>query len=79
MTVHPTLANRGQQITVQLGEGSNAQQVSVINSNGQTIQQIPVEPGQHEVRINTSNLNTGMHFLNALGHDNQTTSKIIIK
>lgn len=76
MRVFPSPAGHSQDITVELGDNTSASEVEVINSLGQTIQRIPVQPGQREVKINTSKMGSGVHFVHRKGHK---AAKIIVR
>ena len=76
MSVRPTVANRGQDITVELGDGTQASELEVVNALGQTVKRVPVQPGQREVRINTADLGHGMNLINSR---KQGAVKIIVK
>ena len=77
--VFPSVADRSQTLTVELGEGSNATQVQVVNAAGQVVNSIAVQPGQREVHLNASDLGSGMHIVGARSRDKQGTCKIIVK
>lgn len=76
MSVRPTVAERGQDIIVELGEGSQATELQVVNTLGQTVKRVNVQPGQREVRIDTSDLGRGMNFVGSR-HDGAV--KIIVR
>ncbi len=76
MSVRPTVANRGQDITVELGDGTQASELEVVNALGQTVKRVPVQPGQREVRINTADLGHGMNLISSR---KQGAVKIIVK
>ena len=61
--VFPTVAERGSDITVQLEEGTNAREIVVVDAMGREVKSVPVAQGQHEVKINTSDLGHGMGFV----------------
>ncbi|MBR1850251.1 MAG: T9SS type A sorting domain-containing protein [Bacteroidales bacterium] len=76
LSVFPTLVGRGNDITVEFGEGSNASQINVVNSLGQTVKTVPVQQGQRSVKVSTSNLSQGAHFITTRGNQ---TQKIIVR
>lgn len=76
LRVFPTPASREQEITVELGDNSSATEIEVINTLGQTIQRIPVQPGQNEVKINTSKMGSGVHFVHGNKHK---VAKIVVR
>ena len=79
MSVFPTLVNRGNDITVDLGENSQAREIRVVNSLGQTVKTVNVRPGQSEVKINTNDLSNGVNFINALSGKANNTYKIVVR
>lgn len=79
MRVSPTIAEQTDNITVELGEGSNAKEIVVVNGNGQVVKQIPVKNGERQVTINAGSLNRGLNILNARGAKGNNNCKIIVK
>ena len=79
MRVSPTIAEQTDNITVELGEGSNAKEIVVVNGNGQVVKQIPVKNGERQITINAGSLNRGLNILNARGAKGNNNSKIIVK
>ena len=61
--VFPTVAERGNDITVQLEEGASAREIVVVDAMGREVKSIPVAQGQREVKISTSDLGSGMGFV----------------
>ncbi len=78
ISVFPTVANRGQQITVELGENSNATEITVVNELGQVVKRVPVN-GQSSVVIPTTGLGSGLNILNTNNAKGNGGCKIIIK
>lgn len=78
MRVSPTIAEQTDNITVELGEGSNAKEI-VVNGNGQVVKQIPVKNGERQITINAGSLNRGLNILNARGAKGNNNCKIIVK
>lgn len=79
MNVFPTVAHRSQPITVQLGEGNNASEVSVIDATGRTVQRVAIQPGQREVVIPAATLPRGLNVVNARNAQSQASYKIIVR
>lgn len=77
--VFPSLVDRSQEITIELGEGNNATEISVIDANGRVLETIPVQAGQREVKIPASKMGHGLNLLNANDRQRQATKKIIVK
>ncbi len=77
MKVRPSVADRDQQVTVDL-EG-DAREIQVVNAAGQTIKRIPVGEGQRQVVFNTRGLNSGVNMVHARGKGKDVTRKFIIK
>lgn len=79
ISVFPSIVNRSQQITVELGEGNNATEVTVINGLGQVIKRMPVEEGQRQVTIPAQELNSGLNVVNTRTQQGQGSCKIIVR
>lgn len=79
MNVFPSLARRSQPITVQLGENSNATEVSVVDAAGRVVKRVSVEPGQREVVIPASELPRGLNVVNARNGQAQSAYKIVVQ
>lgn len=79
ISVFPSIAHRNQQITVELGEGNNATEVTVVNSLGQVIKRMPVEEGQRQITIPAQELNSGLNVLNTRTQQGQGSCKIIVQ
>lgn len=79
ISVFPSIANRGQQITVELGEGNNAKEVIVVNGLGQVIKRVPVQEGQKQITIPTQELNRGLNVVNSRTQQGQGSCKIIVR
>lgn len=79
MNVFPSVAHRSQPITVQLGEGNNASEVSVIDATGRTVQRVAIQPGQREVVIPAATLPRGLNVVNARNAQSQASYKIIVR
>lgn len=78
-SVRPTVMERGQEIIVELDENTNAREIDVVNTLGQTVKRVPLAAGQREVRINSAELGSGMNFINTRTPEGQGTVKIIVK
>ena len=79
ISVFPSIARRNQQITVELGEGNNAKEITVVNGLGQVIKRMPVEEGQREITIPAQELNNGLNVLNTRTQQGQGSCKIIVQ
>ena len=79
ITAFPTMPTRDQQITVDLGEGTNAHEITVVNGLGQELKRIPLEEGQRTVTIPARELGRGLNVLNARSDCNQGNCKIIVR
>lgn len=79
INVFPSVADRSQTITVELGEGNNATEIQVVNAVGQVVKTVPVQPGQREVQLRASDLQSGLHIVGARSQDAQGACKIIVK
>lgn len=79
MTAFPTLPTRDQQITVELGEGNNAREITVVNELGQVVKRVPVQEGQREVVIPARDLSTGLNVLSARSKQGRGSCKIIVR
>lgn len=77
--VFPTIADRSQEIIIELGEDNNASEISVIDANGRVINAIPVQPGQRVIRVPASKMGRGLNLLNARSNRGQATRKIVVK
>ena len=78
-SVFPTLVNRGNDVTVDLGANSQAREIRVVNQLGQTVKTVNVRPGQKEVKINTRELNSGVNFINIFNSKANNTYKIVVR
>ena len=78
LKVFPTLLNRSQEVTVELGEGNNAKEVTVVNNLGQVVKRIPVEEGQRTVTFPARDLR-GLNVVNTRSNKGQGSCKIIVK
>lgn len=78
MSVFPTLLNRDQQVTVELGEGNNAREITVVNNMGQVVKRIPVENGQRTVTFPANDLR-GLNVLSTRTSKGRGSCKIIVR
>lgn len=78
ISVFPTVADRGQQITVELGEGNNATEITVVNELGQVVKRVPVN-GQSSVVVPTTGMGSGLNILNTNTAKGNSGCKVIIK
>ena len=79
ISVFPSIARRNQQITVELGEGNNAKEITVVNGLGQVIKRMPVEEGLQQITIPAQELNNGLNVLNTRTQQGQGSCKIIVQ
>lgn len=79
ISVFPSIVDRNQQITVELGEGNNATEITVVNSLGQVIKRVPVQEGQRQITIPAQNLNSGLNVVNTRTNQGQGSCKIIVR
>jgi hypothetical protein len=79
MAAFPTMPTRDQQITVELGEGNNAREITVVNELGQVVKRVPVQEGQREVVIPARDLSTGLNVLSARTKQGKGSCKIIVR
>ena len=73
------MADRSQQITVELGEGNNAKEITVVNSSGQVVKRVPMEEGQREITISARELGTGLNVVNTRTEQGSGSCKIIVR
>ena len=78
LKVFPTLLDRSQQITVELGEGNNAKEVIVVNNMGQVVKQVPVEQGQRTVTFPARELR-GLNVVHTRTSKGPGSCKIIVQ
>lgn len=79
ISVFPTMPTREQQITVELGEGNNAKEITVVNSLGQVVKRVPVQEGQRQITIPVQGLNSGLNVVNTRTEQGQGSCKIIVR
>lgn len=79
ISVFPTMPTREEQITVELGEGTNATEITVVNSLGQVVKRLPVEEGQCTVTIPARDLGSGLNVVNTRSNKGQGSCKIIVR
>lgn len=79
ISVFPTMPAREEQITVELGEGTNATEITVVNSLGQVVKRVSVEEGQRTVIIPANELGSGLNVVNARNGQSQGSCKIIVR
>jgi hypothetical protein len=79
MNVSPTIANRSDNIIVTLGEDSDAKEIRVINTQGQTIKTIPVKEGQKTITFSAQGMSQGLNIINAPEKGENNTQKIMVK
>mgnify|MGYP007056158365 FL=1 len=79
VTVTPRVADRSEQITVELNDEGGIREIQVVNGNGQTEVRVPVAKGQKRVTIPASQLSRGMNVVNTVGGRNRHAQKVIVK
>lgn len=79
ISVFPTMPTREQQITVELGEDTNVNEITVVNSLGQVVKHLPLEEGQRTVTIPANELGSGLNVVNARNGQGQGSCKIIVR
>lgn len=79
LSVFPTLPSQEEQITVELGEGNNATEITVVNSMGQMVKRFPIEEGQRTISIPASELGSGLNIINSRSPQGQGSCKIIVR
>ena len=79
LSVFPTLPTQEEQITVELGEGNNATEITVVNSMGQVVKHFPVEEGQRTITIPARELGSGLNIINSRSPQGQGSCKIIVR
>lgn len=79
--VSPTVANRYEDITVELEEdGTSAHKVSVVDAAGRTVYNANVPAGQRSVKINASRLSNGMNIISVKnGNSKPNNCKVYVK
>lgn len=79
INIFPTMVNHGNDITVDLGDNSNARQIQVIDQTGRVVKTMPVQAGQRQVKVNTGNINPGVNFINALCGKQSSSYKVVVR
>ncbi len=79
ISVFPTMPAREEQITMELGEGTNVTEITVVNGLGQVVKRVPVEEGQRTVTIPANELGSGLNVVNARNSQGQGSCKIIVR
>ena len=75
LIIYPNPVTQNQQITVEFFKISGSGQVNIINSLGQTIISETVGQDQNKVKINTSDLRSGMHWVSFLTNEKVYATK----
>ena len=76
----PSLARRGQTVTVQLDEDATRERtVTVTNAAGQRVWHGTAKPGQKTVTISTDRLSHGVNIVNVEGESARATCKVIVR
>ena len=79
VTVTPRVADRSDQITVELNDEGGIREIMVVNGSGQTEVRVPVAKGQKRVTIPASQLSRGMNMVKSVGGRNRQAHKVIVK
>ena len=77
--VHPTVATRGQAITIELNGNSDVHGIFVFNTLGHMVKHCPAIAGQHEVLLSTGDLQSGIYFISTIGGTLLNSCKIIVR
>lgn len=76
----PSLARRGQTVTVQLDDDATRERtVTVTNAAGQCVWRGTAKPGQKTVTISTDRLSHGVNIVNVEGESARATCKLIVR
>lgn len=67
MKVTPIIAERTQDITIELTESCEAKEIVITNINGKVVSRIPISKGQKQVTINAASIGQGMSIINSRG------------
>lgn len=78
IVVTPHVADRSDQITVELTDEGGIREIQVVNAQGQIEMRVPVQEGQKRVTIPASQLSRGMNVVNAIG-DKRQAQKVMVK
>ncbi len=79
VVVTPRVADRSEQITVELNDEGGIREIQVLNGNGQTEVRVPVAKGQKRVTIPASQLSRGLNVVNAVGGKHRQAHKVMVK
>lgn len=79
INIFPTLVKQGGEITVDLGENTDAREIRVIDQTGRVVKTVPVQAGQRQVKVNTCNINPGVNFINALCGKQTSSYKVVVR
>ncbi len=80
ISASPSLARRGQTVTVQLDEDATRERtVTVTNAAGQRVWRGTAKPGQKTVTISTDRLSHGVNIVNVEGESARATCKVIVR
>lgn len=77
LRIRPTIADRNQQVTVDLED--DAREIQVVNAAGQTIKRIPLGVGQRQVTFNTRGMSSGVNVVRSKGRNADASQKFIVK
>lgn len=79
LNVYPRVADRSDQITVELNDNGDIREIQVVNANGQTEVRIPVKEGQKSITIPANQLGRGMNVVNAVGRKGHQSHKVVVR
>lgn len=79
VNVYPRVADRSDQITVELNDNGDIREIQVVNANGQTEVRIPVKEGQKSITIPANQLGRGMNVVNAVGRKGHQSHKVVVR
>lgn len=81
MHIYPNPVVKNEPVNIDLGENNNiGKNIIITSSSGQRISQTPVSKGETSVRVNTSNMSTGVYNFSVIEKDKVVdNSKVIVK
>lgn len=79
MVVHPTIASETEQITVDLSDENDANEIVIVGVSGQIVKRIPIQNGQKKITFNAQGLNKGLNVVNTRGGKESLSQKFFVK
>ena len=79
LTAHPTLADKSEPVTVELGADSHVRELSIVNAAGQVLHRIPVAENQKQVTLPAHLLSPGMNIIFAKSRSGSSACKVIVR